>query len=314
MPAASPGISSSTRPGPRSALNAWLDGAGYPAPREEEVDCDLVYSSRFYRLRPGTDLPPQGRLIGGDVGYLKYAVFPGDNDVFSITFAMPPEDKELRALLKVGPFEAAALALPETAPYRAPGFADPITEVHVHAGLRNRWRDMVADGAPIAPGLIAVGDASSCTNPLYGRGCSLGMVHAFALADTIGAGHAPGSDDLHLAFAEVTTTELRPWFDLSVTQDAASKRARESAASGESSEFDIMREGLLPATQTDPVVLRAFLRMMNLLGSPMEMMQNVEVAGRVLAVYQDRDNRPPPPPAGPPRHELLAAVAAVTGA
>ncbi len=60
--------------------------------------------------------------------------------------------------------------------------------------------------------------------------------------------------------------------------------------------------------RVDPVVLRAFLRMFNLLEPPDSLMADADVIGRVMAVYQDKDNRPPEPDLGPDRVGLLAAL------
>ena len=89
-----------------------------------------------------------------------------------------------------------------TAPWRATGVAEPITDVHVMAGLRNRYRPLVVDGAPVALGFLTVGDASVCTNPLYGRGCSLALVHAFGLADALRE-HGDDHESLARVFAGV---------------------------------------------------------------------------------------------------------------
>ena len=73
----------------------------------------------------------------------------------------------------------------------------------------------------------------------------------------------------------------------------------------------VLREGLLPALRVDAVVLRAFLRNLNLLSSPDSLMKDPEVMNRVFAVWQDRENRPPEVPMGPKRRseflELLPA-------
>ena len=55
-------------------------------------------------------------------------------------------------------------------------------------GLVNRIRRFVGDdGRPLVLGFHAVGDAHTCTNPIYGRGCSLALVQAVALADALTA-------------------------------------------------------------------------------------------------------------------------------
>ena len=70
-----------------------------------------------------------------------------------------------------------------------------------------------------------------------------------------------------------------------------------------------MRDGLFPAMRVDPVVLRAFLRMFNLLEPPDSLMKDADVIGRVMAVYQTRDERPPEAPMGPGRDTVLELIA-----
>jgi hypothetical protein len=68
---------------------------------------------------------------------------------------------------------------------------------------------------------------------------------------------------------------------------------------------DLLRDGFLPATRTDPDVFRAFLRAFNLLDPPDALLADTDLMARVLAVYQDRHQRPPEEPLGPPRREML---------
>jgi flavin-dependent dehydrogenase len=42
------------------------------------------------------------------------------------------------------------------------------------AGILDRYRRFVVDGAPVVTGYAAVGDAWACTNPSAGRGISVG--------------------------------------------------------------------------------------------------------------------------------------------
>ena len=48
--------------------------------------------------------------------------------------------------------------------------------------------------------------------------------------------------------------------------------------------------------------------MLNLLDAPDSLMANGDVIGRVMAVYQDKDNQPPEPDLGPDRAGFLAAI------
>ena len=290
----------------------WLAAIGAPPVREELHESGIVYYSRFYRVRTGIEAPPYSGPTAADLGYLKYAIFLGDNRTFSITYAIESDDEQLRrALAASDGFETVAGSLVATAPWRVDGVADPITDVHMMAGLRNRYRPLIDDeGGPIVHGYVAVGDAAVCTNPLYGRGCSLAFVHAFGLADALRE-HGDDLDALARTFAAFTDREVVPWFRSAVLQDAQARALHEELPSEDPRAFaqEIFREGLLPAMRTSPVVFRAFLRWFNLLVTPDALMADAEIVGEVLAAYQDRENRPGPPVLGLDREALLRALA-----
>ena len=304
--------------GRRSELSGWLVAAGTQPVQEEVDDTGIVYFSRFYRLRPDQEYPPRTGPIGGDLGYLKYGVFVGDNRTFSITLATPTDDGELRKLLADPTiFDECARQLVATAPW-LDGRATPITvDVHMMAGLLNRWRNHVVDGVPLATGVLPVGDAVLCTNPLYGRGCSLAFWSAHLMAAAL-AEHADDPTAMALAYVASLRAEIFPWYRSGVEQDAEARRVAAALLAGEDPDGDttdprtfmrsVFRDGLLPAMRTDAVVLRAFFRGLNLLSTPDALMKDAEVTARVLAAWQDRENRPPEPELGPRRRADLMAL------
>lgn len=311
--------------GRRMPLPSLLQPMGIDLAEHTE-DTGIIYMSRFFALDEGAAYPAQTGPIGGDLGYLKYGVFQGDNRTFSITFAVGNEDEEMRRiLLDPERFLSVAANLPATAPY-VDGRATPTTEVFVMAKLINRRRHFVSpDGDPLVTGLVALGDAHTCTNPLYGRGCSLAMVQAELLADAV---RASPTDPVTLSSTYERTCEdqVLPWYRAAIAQDAANRSAVQIDAAARRAELDagdkpvdspadeppdmrlLMRDGLLPAMRTDPVVLRAFLRMFNLLEAPDSLLTNWDVVGRVMSVYQDRDQRPPEPALGPGRSAMVGMV------
>lgn len=302
--------------GPRSRSRSWLAGVGIAEPPEREHASGIVYLSRFYELVGDRHVPTVAGPIAGDLGYLKYAVFLGDNRTFSITLACDATDAELRRVLAdADRFERVVAQLAAAQPWRN-GRSAPITDVHLMAGLRNRKRTFVDDdGSPIAPGFVAIGDAAVCTNPLYGRGCSLALVHAFALADAIAS--APGAIERELHIA--TERDLDPWFRAAVLQDReAAGPATATATSAVPLDADgsvnprvwaraVFRDGLLPAVRTSPIVFRAFLRWFNLLAAPDALVNDPDVLAEALRSYDQRAERPPPEPLGPPTRAALLA-------
>ena len=131
-----------------------------------------------------------------------------------------------------------------------------------------------------------------CTNPLYGRGCSLAFVHAFGLADALRV-HGDDFDRLAREFAGFTERELVPWFRSAVMQDAQARALREEVPAEDPRAFiqAVFREGLLPAMRTSPVVFRAFVRWFNLLVTPETLMADPDIVSAVMAAYEDRENR-----------------------
>jgi hypothetical protein len=112
-----------------------------------------------------------------------------------------------------------------------------------------------------------------------------------------------------LAYDAALRKEIRPWYKASVEQDAEARRVAAALLAGEDPDADdsdprtfmraVFRDGLVPAIRSDAVVMRAFLRSLNLLSAPDAMAQDPDVNRRVLEVWQDRDNRPPEAPLGP---------------
>ena len=295
--------------GRRSTVADWLAEIGARPVIETVEDTGIVYASRFYRLLADADAPPRTGPIGGDLGYVKYGTFVGDNRTFSITLAVPTDDDELRRrLADPVAFDAAARSLPATAPW-LDGRAEPITpEVHMMAGLLNKWSDYVVDGEPAAVGLVPVGDAVLCTNPLYGRGCSTAYWSAQLLANAISE-HPDDVRAVAVAYDEALRAEIHPWYRSSVEQDREARRVAAALLAGEDPYGDasdpraftrsVLRDGLAPALRSDQVVLRAFVRNLNLLSPPDALLTDADFGARVFAVLQTKDERPPEPSLGP---------------
>jgi 2-polyprenyl-6-methoxyphenol hydroxylase-like FAD-dependent oxidoreductase len=310
--------------GRRSRLPHWLAAIGAAPVEEQREECGIFYCSRFYRLRPGASPPAQQGVVGADLGYMKFGIFPGDSGLFSITLAASLGDQPMRAILREAPFEAAARALPATREWILPARSEAVSGVRAMAKLVNRRRRFVRDGRPLALGVYAIGDAAVCTNPLYGRGCALAFVHAFALADVLREAEHDARTAA-LAFDEATRRELEPWYRSARDQDREAReladlemrgenRPSPSAPAGDAVDpkaflRSVFRDGLVPALRSDVVVVRAFMRVFNLLAAPDAMLRDPDVIGRVLAAWRERDRRVPEELPGPERHAMLELLA-----
>lgn len=162
-------------------------------------------------------------------------------------------------------------------------------------------------------GFHALGDAHTCTNPLYGRGCSLALVQAGLLADAVAA-HPGDAVARARAYEAACRHEVEPWYDLAVQTDATGADPTGFSATGAEGGSSTSPQAkamaaLFVAGATDPVIGRALARLWNLLDTPADMAAQPEVVVRMAVVMADPDAHPPPPRVGPTRRELLAILA-----
>jgi len=177
-------------------------------------------------------------------------------------------------------------------------------------GLLNRLRRFIGDdGLPTVLGFHAIGDAHTCTNPLYGRGVSLAIVQANLLADAL-AEHGDDAAARALAYEAACKREVEPWYEISVVMDKAGADPKGFALGGgtDPNEMNPMR-ALFLAAATDPVIGRAFARFFNLLALPQDVMTDPVIMQRIAEVMAEPEKFPAPPPVvGPSREELLAEL------
>jgi 2-polyprenyl-6-methoxyphenol hydroxylase-like FAD-dependent oxidoreductase len=264
--------------GRRGDVPAWLDAHGVTAP-ETVGETGVVYLSRFYRSDHDEAFGFRGSFGAGLIA----GVIGADAGTYSITAVVDRNDRELRAhLTDSRRFDATMRLLPELADVAA---ADgvPIHPVHCMTGLINRTRSFTdTSGAPLVRGLVACGDAHTCTNPVYGRGQSLALRQATFIADAV-ADH----DDLldaARAYEAACAEHVVPWYHFSVLTDqmrmAASGGDRVAAAGGAGVGF----AAVLANIGDNPELARLFMRVMHLLELPQALMAKLpEMSGASAA-------------------------------
>ena len=293
--------------GRRDPVPRWLAELG-ASPAEEIHESGLMYLSRWYRLPEGFDLNQLDAKLGGDLGFVKYLGVPGDGGTLSITLAIRPDDSAVRkALSDDAGFEQACRRLPGPDQFFQFDLT-PLGGVRPMGGLLNRRRRYLDEsGGPLVLGFHAVGDSHTTTNPLYGRGCTLAMVGAVALADAATA-HPGDPRARAIDYETYCASQVEPWYEQSVMMDRAGADpvGRSAGSLGEGNPLGT----ILVAAATDPVLGRGFARLWNLVATPNELAADPAYAARVAEVLAEPDKYPLPERIGPTREELLAALAA----
>jgi 2-polyprenyl-6-methoxyphenol hydroxylase-like FAD-dependent oxidoreductase len=297
--------------GRRSDVPKWLAPLGVEVP-EQVADTELIYLTRWYhRQAADTELNPR---LGGDLGFVKYLAIPGDGDTLSLTLAIGAKDPELRrALVQPGQFDRACRLLPGPREFFEPeGALTALGEVRPMGGFVNRLRRFTGpDGMPTVLGFHAVGDAHTCTNPFYGRGCSLALVQAALLADAFAA-HPDDAAARAVAYEAGSAREVEPWYHASVFSDA--QRMNPDPAS-DADQFNrrlgaLVLEVMFGAVP-DPVVARGLMRLINMLVLPDQLFADTDFIGRAFALLNDPDGfASSAAPIGVKRDTLLSALAA----
>jgi 2-polyprenyl-6-methoxyphenol hydroxylase-like FAD-dependent oxidoreductase len=290
------------------ALGRYRCPAGWPRAAGEPTDSGAVYYCRYFELAEGVEhldapiLNPRG-----DLGYMAFNTFRGDNRTFAVILLVPAADRELRVLRHEQAWRAACAAITPLDVMTSADFARPITDVMPMGGLMNVDRT----GDPLVAGILAAGDAFCHTDPAFAYGLSFALAHARELADAIA--EAPDVDAIVERYRAAAGPEARERHALACATDAA----RSLRWSGEPVEIG-RRDGCYPlfsfvgalaAAPHDDEVLRRTIRRIGLLDRTAVFDDDDGLHDRIETILGRIAARPPSPP-GPPREQLLARLAA----
>lgn len=288
------------------ALGRYRCPPGWPRAAGEPTDSGAVYFCRYFELADGAEhldapiLNPRG-----DLGFMGFNTFRGDNRTFAVIIQAPTADHDLRVLRHEEAWMTACSAITPLDVMTSADNAKPITGVMPMGGLMNVDRT----GDPLVAGLVAVGDAFCHTDPAFAYGLSFGLAHAQALARA--TAEAPDVDAMVERYRTDAGPEARERHALACATDAA----RSMRWSGEP--LDITRRdgcyplfsfaGALAAAPHDDEVLRRTIRRIGLLDRTAAFDEDAELHERIESILAPLAARPPASP-GPSREELLARL------
>jgi 2-polyprenyl-6-methoxyphenol hydroxylase-like FAD-dependent oxidoreductase len=244
--------------GSRSPL--WLEELGYPRPAEDEVRIGIAYASRIYRRRPDHLDGDRAVVMAATVDRPRgAAMLAMEDDRWMVTLngylgQRPPTDPD--------GFVAFAAGLPEPDIFEAISDAEPLGEVlsaRYPASVRRRYEQLHR----FPDGYLVTGDAVCSFNPVYGQGMSVAALEALALRECLRAGPAGLARRFFAAVAGIVDI---PWgiavgADLRFPGVQGDRTAKVRLVNAYLARFHV-------AAATDPVLGRAFLRVINLMDRP----------------------------------------------
>jgi 2-polyprenyl-6-methoxyphenol hydroxylase-like FAD-dependent oxidoreductase len=286
--------------GRRSPARRWLTELGARDPLVESEDKGFVYYTRYYT---GPNRPRRiGRALV-PMGSVSLLTLDSDNDTWSVTLFATTGDKPLKALRDPEVFTRVVAACPMHAHWLD---GQPMTDVLAMAGVIDRYQRFVVDGAPVATGFAAIGDAWACTNPSAGRGMSVGLVHAQQLRAVVRDALADPAE-FALAFDERTEAVVAPFYRNQVAADRARIAEMTAIRDGrEPPRADSIMARFVAAAAYDPDVFRGLIETVLCMALPQEVLDRPGIKDKI---EQYGDAEPPLTP-GPDRGELLRLLAA----
>lgn len=304
--------------GKSGQTDVWLKEYGVEY-EEFSQECGILYFTRHYKLRDGWEEPERGVIPGaGDLGFLKYGVFPGDNRCFSITLSVAEVEMELRKkILHPEVFDGVCAQLPGIAEWTSAERSEPTSRVFGMGNLVARWRKLEDEtGKPKVLNYFPAGDTYVRTNPLYGRGCSFAAVAAQVLKTALEESSDPVARGK--AYIAGTEAELRPYFDNMCKQDLTARKVAEntltpgykpSLKSRIAKSF--LDDGISIALRGDVRMMREAMQGFHMLQAPdlwLKKVGNAATVARYWVTPKPFKAKLYPPKLGPDRAELLQRV------
>lgn len=285
--------------GRNSPLPQWLEGIGYRPPPHSVVHSDVRYVSVVTEPDPSFD-PEWLAILGGQAesgSSVGGVVLRVEQGLLHISFGsiarrgpVPADLAELRGFADRLTAPVVAEALRRSTP------AGPIRTFRVRSNTRRHY-----DRAREMPeGVLALGDAASAANPIYGQGMSVAALSAAALGRVLADGDDAGFG--RRAARAIAATSAEAW-RLALGEDLRYGCRTEGVRAPWTTRFgEGYRNRLERAAALDPEVAAAFNDVLNL-HRPLSSLGSPRIARRVLRPLRDRDPGP-----------LSATVAAVLGA
>ena len=248
-----------------SPVPGWLQGMGFSAPVTTTVNSHLGYSSRWYRMpeKPPawkgiliSNRPPDNPCGGG--------ILPAEDGAWIVTLAgnagaYPPTDEE--------GFHEFLSRVPDPALAEAIRTAEPISPIYGYRRTENRWRHFERLSRWPA-GLVVMGDATCCFNPVYGQGMTAAALGAVYLDQLLAGRRGAMSSGFGMRFQRGLAKRLAvPWL-MATNEDFRWPDTEGERPGGVIRYFQAYIDAVIRLACRDGQASRTFLGVAHLLENP----------------------------------------------
>lgn len=302
--------------GYRSPIDRWLADIDAKPTRTLRAECGVTYFSRQYRLRSGIQPPgpPATRVVVG-LNEFTVGIWGGDNGTMQVALIPLAQDRRFKRLRYPDVFDAVLRTMPFYAQWL--DALEPASDIFPMGAVQNTLRRFVVDGSPVVTGVAAVGDSLCTTNPTLGRGLSFALSTSASLLQVLET-HCDGAAAQVLAIDHFVTEQIQPFYQDQVATDNERLAMLRHTIFGfpapnplPSASGRVTYSQLRTAAQFDPIVFRAFWKIMGMMVRPEEVYTDPEVVSRTRAAVERHGNASST--VQPTRNELLAALATPAG-
>ena len=270
--------------GRRTQVPTLLAAIGATVPPEERQDIGNIYYSRHFQSSDGS-IPDMPAPLLQHYESISILTAPGDNGTWGVVIFTSGRDRAARAVRDPDIWSRVVKSYPMVAHWLD---GEPITGIDVMAGIHDVRRAWWSDDAPVATGLLAVGDAWACSNPALGRGASIGLIHAVALRDVLRDVPASAATELAARWHEVTEATVAPLYVDAL--NFSRHRAREIEAQVNGQVYEPADPGwhagkaLAARATSDPDLLRAGTAIATMLARPVDVMSDPAIRAKLQSV------------------------------
>jgi 2-polyprenyl-6-methoxyphenol hydroxylase-like FAD-dependent oxidoreductase len=297
--------------GGRSPIDHWLKDVHTRPSVMSWAECGVAYFSRHYRVRADVRLPAArtSRIVTA-LDEFMVGVWGADNNTMLLAILPLALDRRFKTLRYPEVFTAVLRTLPQYAAWLE--VLDPITDVYPMGGVHNTMRRLVFEGAPVATGLLAVGDSVCTTNPTLGRGLTFALVGAMDLLETLDEHRDDGAAQA-LAMDARVAAHVVPYYEDQAAIDSARLASLRHFIFGDPAPVQpsltadrVTYAQLRIAALYDSTAFRAFWRIMGMIRRPEEEYTDPLIVARTHETLCEHGSGPQI--VQPTREQLLAAL------